>query len=131
MIRFAIGNAFLSLRRNLKRNLLVGLAIAIGAAAITVHGSLVAGIHSQMLNRLVISRFGHVSISPVAESSSGSTALPLIEDPASLMAVIRKATPDAHLVPSLSMPGMAFGDGTSTSRVAMWGVDSDWEELLG
>jgi len=113
MTGLAVSLAFRNLGRHRWRTLLVGLAIAIGAASVVLHVSLVDGLRRQMTHNLVVSQYGDIAISPVPEQ--------LIRDPARVMKSIADFVPGVRMEQSLSTLGMAFGEETSTSRIALWG----------
>jgi len=127
MIGLALRLAVRNLRRHRWRTALVGLAVALGASAVVVHGSLVAGIRGQMLDHLVVSQFGHVTVSPAAGPAPPPGKEPpaplLIRDPAPIVEAIRATLPGVRVAPALSTLGMAFGEEASTARIALWGVD--------
>lgn len=134
MTGLALRLAVRNLRRHRWRTTLVGLGVSLGAAAVVLHGSMVAGIRAQMLDHLVVSQYGHVTVSPAAPprppSDEEATAPPWILKPAPLMEAIRLALPGVRIAPSLSSLGMAFGEEASTARIALWGIDPRQEAIL-
>ncbi len=116
--RLAVRN----LGRHRSRTLIVGLGIAVGMTAVVIQSGLVGGIRRQMIDHLVVARFGHVSIAP-AETDANAGSIPMIVDPAPVEEAVREALPSAVVAPGLSALGMAFGDTAGTARVALWGVD--------
>ena len=65
MIGLPLRLAVRNLGRHWKRTSIVGLGVAVGVAAAVVHDGLVAGEQAQMIEHLVVSRFGHVAVAPV------------------------------------------------------------------
>ena len=123
--RLAVRN----LARHRGRTLIVGLGVAVGMTAAVIQSGMVAGIRRQMIDHLVVARFGHVSIA-AADSDSETASEALIADPAPLERAIREALPGAVVAPGLSTLGMAFGATAGTSRVALWGVDPNKDPAL-
>jgi len=129
-LRFAVRN----LGRHRKRTAIVGLGVVIGVGAAVVQAGLVAGIQRQMVDHLIVSEFGHVSVSPVEGQRQsvevGPQAIPLILEPGPLIEAIRASLPGARVAPNLSVLGMAFGETASTARVGLWGIVPELESIL-
>ena len=121
VLRFAVRN----LRRHLSRTLIVGSGVAVGVVAVVIQGGLVAGVRSQMIDELVVSQFGHLTVAS-AETEPPS----LIREPDGIAERIRGALPGSTVAPSLSSLGMAFGEVAGTARVALWGIVPDNEPTL-
>ncbi len=115
MIGLAFRLALRNLIRHRRRTALVGLGVVIGAAAVVVHGGLVAGIRDQMLHHLVISQYGHAAASATSAR---------IEKPEAIGETIRAALPGVRIEPTLSTLGMAFGEQASTARIALLGIEA-------
>ncbi len=127
--RLAVRN----LARHRGRSLIVGLGVAVGMTAAVIQSGLVGGIRRQMIDHLVVARFGHLSIAPAeteAAPGTGGGSLPMIDDPAPIEAAIREALPGAVVAPGLSALGMAFGEVAGTARVALWGIDTGKDTAL-
>ncbi len=115
MTGLAFRLALRNLIRHRRRTARVGLGIVIGAAAVVVHGGLVAGIRDQMLHHLVISQYGHAAVSATSTR---------IHQPEALGETLRATLPWVRIEPTLSTLGMAFGEQASTARIALWGIDA-------
>ena len=118
MIGFLWKFALRNLGRHRRRTLLVGAGIALGVAVVTIQGGLVAGIRHQMIEKLVASQFGHLTLVP----SAGET---LIDEPGDAGRTVHEVLPGARVLSSLSSLGMAFGEISGTGRVVLWGVGED------
>ncbi len=126
MIVFLLKLAFRNLGRHRKRTLIVGMGVTLGVAVVTIQSGLVAGVRHQMIDRLVVAQFGHVTLVPSVAGSGGNPAgVPLIRDAVAVTHLVREVLPDARIVPSLSALGMAFGEISGTGRVVLWGVTPD------
>jgi putative ABC transport system permease protein len=122
MTGLAFRLALRNLLRHRRRTVLVGLGVVIGAAAVVVHGGLVAGIRHQMLHHLVVSQYGHAAVSATSTR---------IRESEGLGETIRGTLPGVRVEPVLSTLGMAFGEQASTARIALWGIDApQGSELL-
>lgn len=115
MIGFLSRFALRNLGRHRRRTFIVGIGITLGVTVVTIQSGFVAGVRHQMIERMVAAQFGHVTLVPGDESG-------MIPDPATAIAVVREALPDARVVPSLSSLGMAFGELSGTGRVVLWGA---------
>jgi putative ABC transport system permease protein len=115
VLRLAVRN----LGRHRRRTAIVGSGVALGVAAAVVQGALVAGIRRQMIDHLVVSRFGHVTVQAASGGASGDTPAPRIVDPARVSRTIREALPGAEIAPALSSLGMVFGAREGTARVVL------------
>ena len=119
--------AFRNLGRHRKRTLIVGMGVTLGVAVVTIQSGLVAGVRHQMIDRLVVAQFGHVTLVPstVAGSGGNPAGVPLIRDAVAVTHLVSEVLPDARIVPSLSALGMAFGEISGTGRVVLWGVTAE------
>jgi len=126
VLRLAMRN----LARHKRRTTIVAAGIAIGVAAAVVHGGLAAGIRHQMIDHLIISRFGHVTVSPDFSDAPDEGAQPMISDPARIAQAIQEAIPRAQITPFLSTLGMAFGERAGTARVALNAIIPELEPAL-
>lgn len=129
-LRFAIRN----LARHRRRTAIVGLGIVLGVTAAVIHAGLVAGVRQQLMDHLVLSQFGHVTISAKAEAARASAdenpSEPLIREPGPIMKAIGDRLPGAGIAPQLSTLGLAFGARAGTARAAIFGIVPEQDPFL-
>jgi putative ABC transport system permease protein len=119
-----------NLTRHRGRTLVVGLGATIGVAASVVLGALVAGIRHQMIDHMIVARHGHLMVLPGAGDGGATGGPRFLDDPLRVSTAIEELIDGAEVAPFLSSLGMAFGDGTATTRVALTAIDPDHEPLL-
>ena len=114
-----------NLRRNLRRTLITGTAIAGGLGLLIWTDNLSEGTYSGLIRRGVSEQAGHVVV-----QAAGYQADPdmhaLVEDVAAVEATVREAVatvaPDARVVPRVVVQGLLQST-RNTSGVALLGVD--------
>lgn len=119
-MKFLLLISFRNLLRQKRRNLLLGAAMAIGMAVLTIAHAFSHGISDVMFNRILTYVSGHVSL---AFSIKGNYNQSIFHDGERILGQARKALPNATLVDeAIGVFSRVVGNGIS-DNVILVGVD--------
>lgn len=114
----------LSLRnlfRQKRRNLMLGIAIALGVAILIMASSFSRGIKDIMFNKIVVYAAGHVSVNV---NEGFGKRIPIFRDKERISEIIKKNAPDgAEITEALGVFTRAIGNGKADNMVLV-GIDT-------
>ncbi len=131
LVKLALRN----LRRNLRRSLITGAAIAGGLALLVWADILSNGSYQNLIDRGVSTLAGHVVVQAEGYRADPDMHL-LVEDAAAIEVLVKEAAPGARVTGRVSVQGLLQST-RNTSGVALVGIDpqaeltvSDWHEKV-